>query len=253
MNEFLEFVKKFAGTMTSDEAAQVATALKGNAATQPIFQAAFDLGHGSATRDHNRRLKEIEKERDEAKTALATLQTEFDEFKTKTPNVVEIENKYKEEIKKAEKKVTDLQTAHKQERISWFKDQAKASVVQMLVKRGVDPEWAEYLMSKPENDARLRVVEGEDGKPKVEILKSGSEVTTLQAEKPFDAFADELRKDIKPQYIISNAEGGGTGERGGSSGTSNVFDKVREETKTQVAATTRPEGFKSGAERLGAI
>lgn len=252
MNEFLEFLKKFAATLTTDEVVQAANTLKATPATQPVFQTIFDLGHGSATRDHNKKVKDIEKERDDAKASVVVIQTEFDEYKAKAPDIKAVEDKWKEEVKKLEKKNSEQTAAFKAERLTWYRDRAVQDIAVLLSKRGVDPEWAEYIMSKAENQSRLRVVEGEDGKYKVEVLKSGSDVTTLQADKPYEAFADELRKDVKPQYITSNADKG-TGNKGGNtgSGDKSVYDRAREETKKQTEATARPEGYKSGAERLG--
>lgn len=258
MNEFLEFLKTFTGkgvALTAQESESIAKQFHASPVTQSLYQHIFDLGHGEATKDFRTKEKDFNKQITDLTKERDDLKTKMQEMEGKTPDVQKVRDEMQGEIDKLNTTIKELKTSHKEQRTLWYRQQTQNDLRVKLIELGVDPDWAGVLVREPEVAARLKVTETEDGKGTVEVLKAGSETITLQGEKPLDLFAQELRKDVKPAFLTSKADGGGTGARTGGEGgggDKSVFDRAREAGKGNTAAS-RPEGVKSGAERLGAV
>jgi hypothetical protein len=256
MNEFLEFLKTFVGkgqALTAQEAENIAKQMHGSPVTQALYQHVFDLGHGQATRDFRTKETEFNTKIQALETEKTGLQTKLTELEGKTPEVAKIRQEMQGEIDNLNTQIKDLKKTHKDQRVNWYRERKQSELKDHLIGLGVDPDWAAVLVEKSEVASRLKVTETEDGKGDVTVLKNGSDSIALQGDNPLKMLAEELKKDVKPQFLTSKADGDGSeSRRGGEGGGSKtVFERAREAGRT-AHSTTRPEGVKSGADRLGA-
>lgn len=255
MNELIEFLKAFHAknvVPTKEEAEQVATLLRGHASTQPVYQHVYDMGHGEATRTFRTKESELNGQITSLTAERDALQKRYNDLEGKTPDAQKVRQEMQTEIDKLNTSITDLKAAHKNQRIEWYRERELGKLKDELIELGVDPDWAAVMAKDEDVKRRLQVTEAEDGTGLVTVLKAGSDSVALQGDKPLGLLAAELRKNVKPGFLTSKADKGAETREGGTGGGGDktVYERAREQGK---AAHTgkRPEGVKSGAERLG--
>jgi hypothetical protein len=253
VNEFLEFLTKFvtAGkTLTADEARTLSTKLRESPITQPLYQGVFDAGHAAATAKGNEKVTELQASLTAKSDEVTKLTQEVTALKADKPDIVAVEAKYQKDITGLQAQLKEEKLARRDERRQWHVSQAHTRLQSALVEAGVDPEYAELLLSKEDIKKRFKVVTSGD-EVTIEVLKEGSETIPLQADNPTKAFADELRRNVKPQFIRSNGDrGSGASGGGDGGGGKSVYDRIREEAKGTQEAGSK---VTSGAQRLGIL
>lgn len=215
--------------------------------SHPVYQAVFDRGHGVATAS-------LEGD----KTSLASQITAKDAEITALKGRIETLTKEKPDTAKMEQEhqtaIATLKQQHKTEldtlkaaNQTTLEERDRADLERMLVAAGLEPKYARVTARDPEVTKRLKYKDG--------VLSVLQKDGVLPFDAPegktgMDLLVDEVLKDTDPMFIISNSDrGSDTGNSQNRGNSSNFFDSIREKAKSD-HVVSRPEGFKSGAERL---
>lgn len=225
--ELSELVKEI-GTHGVDD---VVKALQSNA--HGIWQEIWNLGHANKTAAVKTDLETKETELTTAKAATSKLEGQLEQLRSSQPDTAKVREQYDTEIKelndKHDKVVADLKTSRATSEV----DREIATFQSRLVAAGADPDYAEVLAQKSSNRERFR--HEENG---VQILQAGKDIPIAAGDgkTALDVMVDEVISTIPARFVNSKADKG-TGQRtnqqgaGGGSGT--VYDRIREERKTE--------------------
>lgn len=196
-------VQAFAAALEGADAKDVAEALKGSAA--PVYQAAFQAGHSTATAGGKGKTKELN-------DTIAALTTERDEAKAEAERLAQANPDHAAKIKSLEDALAaskDAVKAAKDEAAARVRavhaDKARADIVSGLIEKGVDPDYArEVLASKL--SSRVRVGDAtDDGTTPVEYLDADG-LTPLTS--GLDGMVQEAVASVDAKWLRSNADAG---------------------------------------------
>lgn len=227
------------------DAAQVATALQEKA--QPVFQHIFNKGHGAglakATDDKTRLEGQVASLTSQLSEKDNTIRTLTD----KAPDVAAVRQTFEAQINQlTEKHKSELKAKDEEiqgERMS----RARSDIRTKLVAGGVDPDYADVLMEKPEIKKRMRFAK--DGVLEVLQDKQDIPLTATKDKAVTDLFVEELVAAAPAKFLTVNSDRGSGTESGGGGGKGNAsrYDKIREDAKSrQTVDSSQP----SAAERL---
>lgn len=258
MDELLKAIKAFvskegASALSDDEATKLAEELRGSPITQPVYQNIFDSGHASATKRSKTKESDLETQIEEKDKEIEKLNKKVKRLEEDKPDVAAIEAKHTERVQELEQKLDEEQKARKEDRINWHRERAQKDLAAALVAQGVNPKWARYQAEQEAVTSRIRVVEDGD-KVHVEVLKKGSETLPLQADNPVQALAEELEKEIEPEFKTSKVKGGSGSRQGatGDAGKGDVFQRARE-AGSKVNESRKGATEDAAAKRLGVL
>jgi hypothetical protein len=236
------------GTTIEDE--KVTDAV--HAAAQVVYQEIYDRGHQFAHAKGKGVGDDLQKRLDASEKAREKAEKEAAELAAKAPDLEKIRGEHKAQL-------DDLRTAHQSELDEERGKGRKASLDRRiqdlrldLVRLGVDPDYAEVLVSKPDTVARFRPAE--DGA--IEILQKGKDVPFAPGGEttPIQLLAAELKEGAPDKFITASGDRG-SGSRSGQGSQSSGFDlgKYREDLlkQRQEEAAKRQSGMSSLKERLG--
>lgn len=222
--EHAEAVKTFAAAIAGADAKEVADALKGEA--PPVYQAAFQPGHSTATRDAKARLDAKQAEVDAAVTERDAAREEATRLAAANPD--HAAEKTRLEAALVAQKATDEATKTGAERVkALHAARTREALTAKLIEKGVDADYArEVLAAKAA--ARIRVGDpAADGTAEVSFLDADMATPLTSG---LDGLAGQFVAGLDPKWVRSDVAGGGgaTGS-GGSSGSQ--WDRVRQEAK----------------------
>lgn len=234
IGDFQKEAKEAGWKPTDTDATKVADALKGNEATQPIYQHVHDAGFDGAYGRKSERERNLETELAEAKKRADKAEAAVTRMKEEQPDVAALEEKYRGELEEKDQAITRLREEHDSDLDSIARDRAVATLAAKLVEKGVHPKWAN--VEAREAVDRLKVQRAEDGKDRsVQVLRQAGGVQALQADDPIDALATELRESVAPEFITAAGDSGSGVREGGTGGGGGggIYDKVRQQAQAE--------------------
>lgn len=196
-----------------EKAIEVAKAIREKA--KPVAQVILNAGAAIQKTEAKGAAKKLETERDEAIRERDELRTEFDEFKAKTPNAKEIEDritaKYEPKIKALKDQVAERETRL----TTTIRRSGLTKFASELIKLGVDPEYAQEVATAKYGD---RLTPKEDGSLGVLQVGNTLEYDAETEDEKIAALAADARKLTPPKFINTNADSGAGVRSGGSGG-----------------------------------
>jgi hypothetical protein len=227
MDELLEAVRKL---MAHDDREAVVGLLKKHA--KPVFQLAFDEGHGVAKSQLDPKITKLEEEkqaiaaeRDEAKKALQKKGKD-------STDVEKLEADYQKAIAEKDEEIASLKDQHATDRKEWRRGQALERLRATLAPQ-CEEGYEELLVER--STTRDRFSFDDDGN--IRVLQPGKEIPYAgDTEAQISALAEDLMKDVKPAFKRSTVKNGSgsdsaTGGPGSGGGKAAVFEQVREKAK----------------------
>jgi len=214
-----------------------------------IWQEVWNLGHANATARGKEDLTAKDKELTAATESKVQAESKLEELRGSQPDVAKVREQYDTEI--AELKTKHATAIQEKDDARALAETGRASgdLRSELVRRGVDPDYAEVLASKESVKSRIRYVDGE-----VQILQDGKEIpiSAGEGQTAIGVFSEELAGAVPAKFKNSSGDSGsGTRTPSSSSGgKGNVYDRIRESAKARQEAAGRPSG-KTAAEKLG--
>lgn len=216
-----------------EKAKELADAIRAKA--KPVAQVLLNAGAAMQKTEGRKDTKKVEQERDEAIRERDELRTEFDEFKAKTPNAKEIEDRvtarYEPKLKALKDQVAERDTALK----STIQRGGLTKFSRELIKLGADPEYAQVVAAEKHRD---RLAPKDDGSLGVLQIGSTLEYDGVDEDEKISALARDAIKTVPPKFINTNADSGGGVRNGSGGGTAlKTVDQIRKE-KEQSSAFT---------------
>lgn len=240
-------IREILGQLAEADADEVAAALKEK--LQPVYQTIFNRGHSTATERASTREESLNELLNAEREKRQKLEREIDELRDKTPDAQEQRKQYEARIAELEDEMKALKESSKERVRNVIKRGAVADLQATLVSMGVDPDYAEVLVSKPGTQARIAVNGDDEGEQfEIAVMQEGREIP-IQTDNPIKAYAEELRKSVPSKFIVSTADRGGETGGGGAGGSRSTFDRIREEARKRSEAGAGDR--KSAAERMG--
>lgn len=240
-------IRETLAQLAGANAEEVAAALR--EVLQPVYQIAFNAGHSTATTKAAAREASLNDLLAAEREKRAALEAEIQTLKDKAPDVQAMRQQYEARISELESQVESVRTEGIERAKSILQRKAISDLQAILAGQlGVDPDYAEVLVSKPGVISRIKVDEVGD-EFEIAVLQEGREIP-IQADKPLRAYAEELRKSVPAKFVVSRADRGGGSQGGGAGGGLSVFDQIRENAKRRNEQRT---GSKSAAERMGMV
>jgi hypothetical protein len=225
ISDVVKAVNEFVGGDKA-KAKEIAKALRSDA--KDVAQLLINVGAGQKSGEVQGKVETLEKERDDLKEQLETVTTEFQEFKTRTPDVATVEARERAKWEpKVKAKDEELKAAREQFRGAVGKG-AVAKFTRELIGLGVDPEYAQEVAATRYRD---RLAPKDDGSLGVFQLGETVEYDAPDEDAKIKALAADVRKLVKPQWINTNADSG-AGVRNGGGGSIT-------QTEEQLAASMR--------------
>jgi hypothetical protein len=223
--------------IAQQNAEEVTTAMQKSA--NAVWQNIFNKGHSTATVAARTEKDQLTGKVTSLETAVAEKEIKIKELETKSPDVAAIHRQYQE-------KITGMENTHRTELANRDgviatsrKSAVKSAIRKEAEKLGLDPDWLELQMDKPENDRRI-VVKA-DGS--YEIMQPEGNIPLMPAgeDKPETLIAKEILAKAPDKWknvqtdsgagINSNLPGGGQKKAAGTA----KYDKIREDAKKAAA------------------
>jgi len=212
---------------------------------QAIFQKGYDVAHGRKVKDADQLKGEIDK----LKSELALRTEELSKVGSGQPDRVKA---YEEELTRIRTEKAETEKVYQLKLLQKDRQRAIADLRAVLIRKGVDPDYAEVLTQKATIESRVRVES--DGS--IQVMQEGKEIpiATEGSKAPLDALAEELVPKLDPKWLTSKVDAG-SGDRGGAGqpGTASFYDKIRAEERAKLDAVKkqREESATILRERLG--
>lgn len=235
--------------------ATVAKTLKEGA--HDVFQHLFNLGHSEATKRAEKAAGEAKTALEEKDRALAEKETELAAAKMANPGSTERVRELEGQVQALQGEKKQLEKDHRA-KLRDVTQEAQVSALRARMAGKLDPDWADVQVQKKEIKARIRV--NDDGT--VDVLQPDGKIpyAATEGKDGFDLLVDEIVKGAKSsertsKFVLAETDSGsgtGAGQGGPTGGTKDAkfYDDLRERAKAE-NSVERPEGFKTGAERLG--
>lgn len=224
-----ELAKKFGEAKSDEDKGKIAAALKSK--VKPLWQEAFNEGHGVATAQLTSKLTSAEEARDAAETARKNVEKELNKLKAEQPSAAELHESYGAKLQEKEAEIEQLKTTFKQEKLDSQKNMAITRLRAELAAY-VDEDYAEVLVQKPSVRERFQFDDGEN----LRVMQASGNIPFAgDAEAQIKAITEELVKDVKPIFKRTNVgAGSGRESAGGEGGPSKgkaLYEKIRADAK----------------------
>lgn len=222
------------GTVTADELvaellkldrAVVVQSLQSSA--QPIFQSVFDKGHAAATAKFTSEKAGL----DGRVTALeASLKEKDDQIKVlgeKAPEIATLQQQHTDAVNKLKRQHQDELKVANDTLIGERRSVTKSALRVKLINAGVDAEYADVLVSKPEFEQRLKP--NQNGV--IEILRADSDAPYAPAKDKdaLDLVVEELLPKVPAKFKSTQTDRGSgvTGAGGAGAKGATRYDAER--------------------------
>jgi len=233
LDEILVAIAAFVGG-DPDKAKEVAKKMREHADTRDVAQELVQYGAGKKKGQLDGDIATLTRQLETTKQELEELQTAFDDFKAKTPDVAKVEQELTaKHTRKLQEK--DAQLAAKDQTLKGALTRgARERLVTLLsTEHKVDPEYAREVMASKYAD---RFVVGDDGR--ISVLQPGS-TDSYDADTDDAAvalLAAQVAKTAPAKFVNTNADRG-AGSRSGQGGgsTQKTAEEVKETKRNSVA------------------
>lgn len=197
------------GTIAAADLDDATKALKDSA--QPVFQAVFRKGHGTAQADYegeNGKLTKALAEAAALKTRAETAEQQLVEVSKKAPDAEKLNKDWQAKLDAKDQELEVERKARKQEREARKLSDLQANLT------GLDPEYARFKAS--EHADRLHVKD--DGTVELREKDSQVPVQIPHGKTPYQVLAEEIVTKAPAALRVSNADSGGGTSGGGGGG-----------------------------------
>lgn len=225
----------------ADGDSEAAEALKEHA--QPVYQAAFDAGHGVATRSEKSKSEKLQKDLEASEAKVAEREERIRQLEEDKPDVAKIHAEYREqidELKSAhEQQLTEERAGRRKDRLARAKSDLRSLLVSGRIgerELHIDPDYADVMADRHEG----RLAFDEEGR--LQVLQQGKEIPVQVADgkSPLEVLALEIDGAAPAKFKASGADRGSEA-RGGPAGAgdSNTYDRIRQRVKAEREAKTQ--------------
>lgn len=249
LKQFGELAKKF-------EAKDKEAVLKVvRADIHPVFQEINDGGRTAANTDHKTKLDALTAERDGLKTRAEKAEQDLKELDGKAPDATKLREKYETDLKAERDKHAVELTKRDQDIVGVRLEVAKQRLVEKLASEGreIDPEYAStVVVNRQDIVDRIQVTKDS---PDIKVLKAGSRdlhIVPADGKDALDHLADEVAAGVADKWKgskVRKGSGSNTGA-GGSGGSKDRFENIRERAKTRSEEKAKSKEQGSGLDRL---
>lgn len=218
----------------------VVTALQAQA--QPIFQSIFDKGHAAATARFNGEKSELEGKITGLNETIRTKDTQIQQLSEKAPEVATLTQQHQTEINRLKEEQKNALRVANETLIGERRSRARGDLRVKLVGLGVDSDYAEMLVNKPDMEKRIRP----NAQGQMEFIRADNDApyAPAQGKDVLDLMAEELKAVVPPKFItVSGDRGSGTRSAdsgsGGGKGAAGKYEAARTDvTKKEERAST---------------
>lgn len=238
-----ELARALAEQFGTDSAAVLA-ALQAHA--NPVYTAVWNSGHKQAASEGKTKLTELKNQVKELEEKAEGLEGTVTELRAKAPDAAKLQGDYQKEIDNLKNKhkgeVERLKGSIESER----RTRTMADLRTKLVSSGVDPDYAEVIVQKPDLVSRIRF----DESGNVQVMQPGKDIPYAPdgAIGPVDTLAKELADATPAKFRTSTVDKGGDararsgGAAGGKAGGGATTDlgKIRESVLAERAGKSNP-------------
>jgi hypothetical protein len=249
MRELSEVVAELLSHFNTDKDKTV-QALQAGA--QPVYQKAFDAGHGEGLKRGRQEKADVDAKVASLTAELATANEQLTELRDKTPDVQKVRDQY-------DRQITDLKDKHTKELAKEREKRETADMNRELSKleaklgKRLDPLAVKALMVDPDLKKRLQP----KGDGSFDVMQHGKDIpfSPGEGQDALDLLADELTAKQDPKWRLANTdtgsgvEGQGTGGGGGADPYAKIRERKDAELKQESAAGIKPLREKLGMKR----
>lgn len=231
-----ELAQKFGEATTDDAKAAIVAAVKAKA--KPLWQEAFNEGHGVATAQLQPKLTTAEQAKAAAEQSKKEAETELSKLREQQPTTAQLHEDYGKKLQDKDAEIAQLKEQHTTEKRDGRKNTA-LTLLRAELAAHVHEDYAEVLVQKPNVRERFQFDDGEN----LRIMQATGNVPYAgDEEAQIKAIAEELVKDVNPLFKRTDVQGGsGRGSAAGDGGGGvlkgkKLFEKIREEAKATAGA-----------------
>lgn len=208
-----EILAALATEVGTDKAKAKDVAKQLRATVPALGQELLNTGAAIAKRDSTTATATLTKERDDALADAQALRTEFDEFKTKTPDAAAIETRAAEKYGKRIKTLEESAAAKDQKVKGALARVTRERLIAQLIAGGTDPDYAREVLGARHAD---RIVVDDEGAVRVLQLGGADPYDADTEDAAVVLLAADVGKTVPAKFVLTNADsGGGTGGRNG--------------------------------------
>lgn len=197
-----ELAKKFGEAADDDAKKAIAVAVKSK--VKPIWQEAFNEGHGVATAQLQPKLDTALQAKKDAETAKKTAEEALTALKGEQPTAAQLHEEYGKKLQEKDAEIAGMKERYEAEKLETRRGAALARLRAEMAAR-VHEDYAEVLASKGDvvkrfqfdDGGNLRVMQGEGNVP-----FAGDEEAQIKA------IAEELTKGAPDIFLRSNVDRG---------------------------------------------